>query len=199
MSGIFGFAREQAGQPPRSLRSGLRARVNDQERLSAARHRLVAAGCAEERTAKFAPAQIVLLDEKRDYEVRRDERMKLLALPLWQIDSLACSDGHSQGRDALFADLVPDIIKLRRTQGRLEQKIALLRHVEAVRLYAAEHEGRLPARLSRMTVPLPFDPFTGKPFDYVVEGAIAHVRGSSIRSEKNDLEYDVDYEVTLQK
>jgi hypothetical protein len=199
ISGLFGFAREQAGQPPRSLRTELRARVKDRERVSAARRRLVAAGCADELLAKYAPVQIVLLDEKRDYEVQRDERVKLLALPLWQIDSLACREGHNQRRDALFADLLPDIIKLRRTQGRLEQQIALLRHVEAVRLYAAEHEGRLPARLSHMTVPLPVDPFTGKPFDYAVEGAIAHIRGSSIRSEKNDLEYDVDYEVTLRK
>ena len=37
---------------------------------------------------------------------------------------------------------------VRRAQGRLDQRIALLRHVEALRLYAAEHDGTLPAKLS---------------------------------------------------
>ena len=27
------------------------------------------------------------MDEKRDYEIQRDERMKLLAVTLWQIDA----------------------------------------------------------------------------------------------------------------
>jgi hypothetical protein len=199
ISGLFGLGREQAGQPPQSLRTRLRARVKDQERVSAAGRRLIAAGYAEELVATFAPVQVVLLDEKRDYEVQRDERIKLLAFPLWQIDSLACRGRRNQGGDALFADLLPAIIKLRCTQGRLEQQIALLRHVEAVRLYAAEHDGRLPARLSDIAVPLPSDPFTGKPFDYAVEGATAHVRGTSIRGEKKDPEYDVHYQVALQK
>ena len=62
---------------------------------------------------------------------------------------------------------------------RLDQRIALLRHVEALRLYAAEHDGTLPAKLSEVSVPLPDDPFTGKPFRYEVTGNTAHLRGSS--------------------
>ncbi len=108
--------------------------------------------------------------------------MKLLALPLWQIDSLAGREKASDGDgDGLFADLLPHIIKLRRTQGRLEQQIALLRHVEALRLYAAEHDGKLPAKLSDIPVPLPADPVTGKPFAYSAERNTAHLRGGSLR------------------
>ena len=87
--------------------------------------------------------------------------------------------------DGLFADLLPHIIKLRRTQGRLEQQIALLRHVEALRLYAAEHDGKLPARLSDISVPLPVDPVTGKPFAYAAERNTAHLRGGSLRDRED--------------
>ena len=33
-------------------------------------------------------------------------------------------------------------------------------------------------------MPLPIDPVTGKPFDYAVEGATAHIRGSSLPGEE---------------
>ena len=92
-------------------------------------------------------------------------------MPAWQVEALA-GQTKSKKEPALFADaLVPALHKVRRAQGRLEQRIALLRHVEALRLYAAEHDGTLPAKLSDIAVPLPVDPFTGKPFRYEVEGA----------------------------
>ena len=204
LSSVQSFLREQTGRAPhnlqRELRARLRSRFQDTDLVLAARRRLVEAGYAKELVNTFPPSQIILLDEKREFEVQRDERMKLLALPLWQIDAPPAR-GHSreQDEDGLLADLLPHIVKLRRTQGQLQQQIALLRHVEALRLYAAEHESKLPAELSDIPVPLPIDPVTGKPFDYAVEGATAHVRGSSIRGEKKNLEYDVHYEVTLQK
>jgi hypothetical protein len=187
LSGIMSFAREQAGQPPRSLRTALRALAEDPERVRDARRRLVQAGCSEGLTAKLPPVQVILLDAKRDYEVRRDERLKLLPLAPWQID-LAGSKEPERNGDGLFADLLPRVLKARRAQGRLEQRIALLRHVEALRLFAADHGGRLPEALADCAVPLPDDPFTGKPFAYKGEGATAHLRGG-----------DVHYEVTIQK
>jgi hypothetical protein len=143
--------------------------------------------------------QVILVDEKRDYEVQRDERMKLLALPLCQIDSLGGSKKEESDGDGLLADLLPHIIKLRRIQGHLEQQIALLRHVEALRIYAAKHDGTLPARLSDFSVPLPIDPVTGTPFAYAVDGVTAHIRGSSLQAEEKDPGSNVHYEVTLRK
>jgi hypothetical protein len=203
LSSVLSFRREQAGRAPRSQQSGLRAglqgRGNDSERVAAARRRLVEAGCAQEMVKQFPSSQIVLLDERRVFEVQRDERIKLLALPLWQIDTQASGEEGDQGGDGMLADLLPLIVKLRRTQGELEQQIALLRIVEALRLYAAEHDSKLPVDLSNIRVPLPIDPVTGKPFDYAVERATAHVRGSTIRRAKADLEYEVHYEVILPK
>ncbi len=196
-SGMMGFAREKAGQPPRNLRGRLEQRASDPARVRAARVRLVEAGYAPDLVKSFPPTQVILVDEKRDYEIERDERMKLLSLPLWQIDSLMHEQEHAPGGDRLFADLLPHTIALRCSQGRLEQQIALLRHVEALRLFAAGHDGKLPTTLSAIAVPLPLDPVTGKPFEYHVDGTTAHIRGGSLQVEKNGPESNLHYAVTL--
>jgi hypothetical protein len=196
---VLSFAREQAGLPPRGLRPLLQARARDQAKVGAARRRLVESGYQSKLVDQLRPIQVILLDEKRDYEVQRDERMKLLALPLWQIDECDGSQAGESSRDGLLADLLPPIVKLRRAQGALERQIALLRHVEALRLHAAGHDGKLPAKLSDIAVPLPDDPLTGKPFVYAMEGADAHLRGGSPQGEDSRARSDVHYVVTLLK
>jgi hypothetical protein len=120
-------------------------------------------------------------------------------LPVWQAEAMA--DRIKAGRKpALFADaLIPATYGVRRAQGRLDQRVALLRHVEALRLYAAEHGGTPPASLSEVAVPLPDDPFTGKPFRYEVKGSTAHLRGSPPSGEEKAAVYNVHYEITLRK
>jgi hypothetical protein len=198
LSGAIGFAREQAGLTPRNLRAKLQARVQDPFRVLEAGHRLVQAGCGLTVIWRFSPGQVILLDEKRDYEIRRDEGMKLLALAPWQIDALADGEGSACGEDGVFAELLPQFIQVRRAQARLEQRLALLRHVEALRLYAAEHDGRLPEKLADVPVPLPADPFTGKPFGYQVKATTAYFRGGPPPEDENS-GYNGRYEVTLQK
>lgn len=151
---------------------------------SAARQRLIEAGYSPDLVKSYPPTQAILLDEKRDYEIQRDERIKLLSVTLWQIDpSVGGNDTASETR-GLFADFLPHITKLRRTQARLEQQIAILRQVEALRLHAAVHDGQLPTKLSDISVPLPIDPVTGKPFVYSFSGATAHIRGSSVQGDE---------------
>jgi hypothetical protein len=199
LSGRAGFAREQAGQPPHNFRAGLTARVSDAARVKVARMRLLEPGGPGDLRRGLSALgiiscsalQLILLDEKREYELRRDEAMKLLALAPWQIDALPPGPDAGRG-DGLFADLLPNVAELRQAQGRLEQRVALLRHVEALRMYAADHDGRLPATLADAGVPLPPDPFTGKPFAYEVAGTTARLRGEGPAS-------PVRYEVTVRK
>ena len=129
--------------------------------------------------ASFSALQVILLDEKRAYEERRDDELKLLGLKLWELPARDEKDKA----DGLFADLVPGVIAARIAQGRLEQRIALLRHVEALRLYAAAHAGRVPEKLADVGVPVPCDPFTGKPFRYEVRDGVAVVGTSGLRFE----------------
>lgn len=59
-------------------------------------------------------------------------------------------------------------------QTRIDCKIAALRVIEASRLYAAANGGNLPDRLDMITqVPVPDDPFTGRPFAYSRDGQTA--------------------------
>ena len=92
---------------------------------------------------------------------------------------------------------MPAVDSVRRAQARLEQRIALLRHVEALRLYAAEHNGRFPAKLSDVAVLLPDDPFTGKPFRYEITGKTAHLRGTPPPGEEKNFGFNIHYEITL--
>lgn len=222
LSGVLGFARAQAGQAPQNLRAVLAARAKDADQVRAARSRLIEPGSADDvvqrfpavqalvdlfpgqrgRTGliqRFPPLQVILLDEKRAYEVRRDESLKLLALAPGQIDALAGSEELSCCSEGLFADFLPRVLEARRFQARLEQRIGLLRHVEALRLYAAGHGGRLPEKLSDIAVPLPPDPFTGKPFLYQVAATAAYLRGSPPRGEEQNPCFNIRYEVTIEK
>jgi len=48
--------------------------------------------------------------------------------------------------------------------------------VEALRDYAARHDGRPPDRLEQIAdLPVPPDPATGKPFDYAVQGQVVRL------------------------
>jgi hypothetical protein len=181
------------------VRSWLDARTKDEGMVRAARRRLVEGGLSEERLLRFPADQVILLDEKREYEVRRDDVMKLMNLPAWQAEALAARYKLNK-EPTLFAEaLVGGTYNVRRAQARLDQRIALLRHVEALRLYAAENDGILPVKLSDVPVPLPDDPFTGKPFRYEVDGKTAHLRGSPPKGEEKEAVFNVHYEVTIQR
>jgi len=58
--------------------------------------------------------------------------------------------------------------------NRLDRHIAALRCIEALRLYAAAHNGKFPKELSSITeVPIPNDPVMQKPFVYRCTGSNA--------------------------
>jgi hypothetical protein len=141
---------------------------------------------------------VLLLDEKRKYEVLRDEVLKVINLPHWQAEAEAAKvDYHKD--PGLLGVLISGPYTVHRAQGRLEQRLALLRHVEALRIYAAHHDGNLPEKLADLTVPLPNDPFTGAPFIYKLEGKTAHIRGTPPPSQKNNPGFNVRYEITIRK
>jgi hypothetical protein len=181
------------------VRAWLDARTKDDAAASAARQRLIERGLTAERLLRFPADQVLLLDEKRELEERFDDDVKTIDYPFWQVEPLNAQI-EVKKPSPLFADvLLPRMQGARRAQGRVDQLIALLRHVEALRLYAAEHDGTLPARLCDVPVPLPVDPFTGKPFRYEVIGNTAHLRGTPPAGLEKERGFNMHYEVTLQK
>ena len=190
---------EEPGKPMK-LQEWLDTQAKQKGTVSAAIRRLVKHGLPEERLLRFPADQVLLLDEKREYEVRRDELMKLMNLPIWQVQLLDTDVEKATKPPAIFAEiLVAGVYAVRKSQARLDQRIALLRHIEALRLHAAQHDGALPATLSEIGVPLPDDPYTGKPFRYEYTGTTAHLRGSPPLAEQNNAAFNVHYEVTFQK
>lgn len=167
--------------------------------VPAARRRLIDNGLPADRVAHFPGLQVLLLDQERLFEIRRDDLMKLMNLPEWQVDAQAEKIKRPK-EPGLFDFLTPPaLLRVRHAQGRLEQRLALVRHVEALRLHAAEHDGHLPAKLADIDVPLPDDPFTGKPFRYRLAGATAHLYGTPPPKLKDDPFYNLHYEVTIRK
>ena len=54
---------------------------------------------------------------------------------------------------------------------RVDRRLAALRCIEAIRQYAAGHDGKMPVALADVKeLPIPNDPLTGKPFAYAMEG-----------------------------
>jgi hypothetical protein len=187
----------KAPAPRKGVQAWLDAQIKDMGRISAARHRLVESGMAEAPLLRFPAEQVLLLDEKREFEVRRDEIMKAMALPAWQAEAILTHPSPYR-EPALFEPaLLEGVYGTCLAKARLDQRIALLRHVEALRLYAAEHDNKLPVKLSDISVPLPDDPFTGKAFQYEVNGNTAHLRGSPPPSMATDPAYKVHYEVAV--
>jgi hypothetical protein len=84
-------------------------------------------------------------------------------------------------------------------QARRERELFALRVVEALRIYAAAHEGRLPDKLDDVKeVPLPNDPGTGKPFEYSREGETATLI-SMVPNDPQKYENGIRYRVTIRK
>lgn len=178
-----------------AVRQWMEGRVKDEEHVRGARKRLIASLPSKDtdRLDSLPPLQIVLLDAKLDFEMVRDEAMKALALPYWQARRVLESiPPIPWGKQTPLMKLSIRVDRVRMAQARLDQRIALLRCVEALRMYAAEHEGKLPSKLDDIRVPLPVDPATGKPFTYKVDGKTAHLHGEPLGVE-------VRYEVTIGK
>ncbi|HEV3438043.1 MAG TPA: hypothetical protein VG122_11830 [Gemmata sp.] len=176
----------------------LETRTKDSALVVAARSRLVEYGIPEERSLKFPAEQLILLDEKRAFEVHRDEFMKLMRFAPWQIEEQAARIAQTKD-ELLFAHGVhlASLLKYRRDQAVHEQRFALLQHVEALRMYAAEHKGQLPEKLTDIVVLLPVDPFTGKPFRYTLEGATAHIRCNQTPGGEKIAAFNLHYEITI--
>jgi hypothetical protein len=72
-----------------------------------------------------------------------------------------------KGPAALFGSILPAVHSVQMSEVMLDRKVAALRVVAALRLYAAAHKGQLPESLDEVKdVPIPIDPMTGKPFEY---------------------------------
>jgi hypothetical protein len=159
-----------------------------------ARRSLLAQGMPAEEVDAMPLTQVVALDAVRRYHRAWDDYVQ------WtHVAGFARQAGAKQAQDRLkeagqrleklvlfpkelgpeysiFGSPLP-LDKIYTAVGRVDRRFAGLRCVEAIRLYAADHGGRLPARLADITaVPVPVDPVTDRPFEYEVKGEHATLK-----------------------
>lgn len=121
----------------------------------------------------YPTVQVVLLAVVRYYEEARDDVFKWSKLPVWQTERDAGFGKPARAKEMRVGwaamptqMLLPAIYAIRSAVARHEQTFALAQTVEAIRMYGAAHDGKLPRALDDLPVPAPLEPFTGKPLDY---------------------------------
>jgi hypothetical protein len=170
--------------------------------LPQAKQSLIERDAAPKAIEKMADEQIILMDVvKRNMETRQ-EAAKWFPLP-YPIASKGLLAVHErtkqqwkEGRDiAPLPQLsAGPLYVCRRAQVRLDRQIAALRVLEALRIYAAAYDGRLPDQLADVTeVPIPNDPVSEKPFEYRLTGTTAVLTGPALT------DAPLMYEITMAK
>ena len=142
-----------------------------------ARKFLLDQGRAKQVVDEMPVSQVALLYEIYNYDRFYDEMVKWYGHP-YPVMSKGIGKAERRLREAradaaagtfLATLLLPAVQKVFGASYRIDRKLAGLRCVEAIRLYAAGHDGKLPAALKEIEeVPVPVDPYTGQAFEYKV-------------------------------
>lgn len=150
-----------------------------------AKRALVERGFPPESVEAMPVGQVILLYTIETYEDLRDDVFKWFYVPYPEArERQDAAEGELRRASVEHREIIPvanvllpAIQACRTAVLRNEREIAVLRLIEALRMYAAEHDGRLPQKLNDTSVPVPDDPVTGQPFEYRVEGDTAYLRG----------------------
>ena len=122
-------------------------------------------------------AVVLYIAEK--YHDIRDAWFRLQYLPypeasVMEADTLKFVYAEKSGPMRVFVSLLPNVMGVHLSETRLDHRVAALRIVEALRMYADANGGELPKSLDQVKiVPIPLNPATGKDFVYHREGNAA--------------------------
>ncbi len=163
---ILGQLGEKRGQP---RKQNLAVQLL---KLSAeARQKLQDQGRTKEELALMPALQVVVIYLVEEYGRFQDDYLKGLNLPSWQMWQEVQRQrrallGKGPPDNPMIGLLLPALEKTQLAQLRLQLQIAGMRGAEALRLYAAAHQGRPPEKWADLKeVPLPINPFTGEGLD----------------------------------
>lgn len=142
-----------------------------------AKRHLISAGRTREQVEAMPVQQVITIHCLGQYDYWRDELLKWHNLPYWQARKgmqkaqASFVKWHMTNRGNPFTALIPVLSRAFFIRVKMDRRIAALRCIEAVRMFAARNKGRLPKRLAELTdTPVPIDPVTGKNFGYKVDG-----------------------------
>jgi hypothetical protein len=146
--------------------------------------------------------KVILLYTMQTYEELRDETFKWLTLPYPEARAgmaqaeRKLKESVADGREIIpiAGMLLPAVLACKEAETRMNRDLAALEVLEAIRLYAADHDGKLPDNLKDITeVPVPFDPFRGEPFIYIRTGDSARLESPFLR------QLPLNYEIGLSR
>jgi hypothetical protein len=168
-----------------------------------ARQALIDEGRTAEEVDKLPVPQVVLRHTIRVFEEYRDDTFKWFALPYHE-----AREGMNRAEDRLRSEatrreaiplaslFLPAVSAAKRAEARTDRTIALLRTVEAIRMYGANHDRRLPESLEEITVvPVPKDPMTGNAFVYRLERDKAILEAPAPVGEPSNRRWAMCYEI----
>lgn len=163
----------------------------------AAKRALVERGMSAEDVAAMPVAQVVLLNELAMFREVRDGAAKWFFLPYPQAvrglrEGDAAIAALARERRAvlpLAETFLPAVWSCRGAQVRCDRMLAALRVLEALRIHAGANDGKLPERLSDVTVvPVPEDPVTMAAFEYELKDGVARLRSPEVSGQTLDYE-----------
>jgi hypothetical protein len=179
--------RAQAGDAEHDTADSLTAR--SLKGYAAAKQALLERGFSTDALDAMPAAQVVMRGITRTYEDQRDSMFKWFFVTCAESiegseaakEEIEQAELENRELSLLAKLLLPGVQAITRAAARTQRDIAILRLIEALRMYGAEHDGHLPKSLDDIDeVPVPLDPVTGKPFAYAVKGDTANVRVSAL-------------------
>lgn len=142
---------------------------------------LVERGYSAERLERMPVPQVVMLYTVRRYQELSDEHYKWFFVDYPKaVQGMGEIHRLWEGVEEIIPlarTMLPAIEASRTSQMRTDRKVAVLRVLEAIRLYGAAHDAQLPPTLTALEVPAPDDPMTGEPFEYELKGETALLSG----------------------
>ena len=182
----FDFEAERVGWPRE-----LRLTTAVMRAYPVAKRRLIAHGRSASEVEALPTLQVVTIYSLQVYRELLDASFKWSYVPYpeaWQgvnrwVENLRTEVMRREGFP--FASLLlPAWDGAYAQTAHLDRSIAALRCIEACRLFAAAHGGRLPPSLDAVTeVPIPLDPMAAKPFVYELAGNEAILESSDAKSD----------------
>jgi hypothetical protein len=150
-----------------------------------AKRALIEGGRSAEAVEAMPVPQVILIYTLETYDELRDDLFKWFYVPYSETlegsrkaeESLMRAISERREILPIAAVLLPAVRAAHAAIARNDREIAGLRTIEALRAYAAANDGQLPEQLDDLTVPIPVDPFTGRPFDYQLDGRTAVLQG----------------------
>jgi hypothetical protein len=145
-----------------------------------AKRELVSWGYDRARVEAMPVGQVIAIHQARTYRYMYQEIMKWSNLPYPQAlegmrksQQKLKSEGYlvpgpmSREIIPLASMLLPGVLQAQRAGARLDSRIRGLQVLEAIRMYAAGHHGKLPETLSDIReVPVPVNPVTAQSYPY---------------------------------